>query len=167
MCDDPSKENPVLKRLDLKASAIFLETCLAMALRDKFQADCSGITCLFSNLSSKIFRLASIAQTILVLHGAMFLPTFCNVGKRTSIVSCRSYVTCSAHFYFCNNYRDFRSYCKLQAEIATCILKTLQVAAQDCNVKHVTCNLQWLLSPTLRDKVARKTASSDTSSNEG
>ena len=36
------------------------------------------------------------------------------------------------------------NHCKLQQETAMCFLKPLQVAAQDCNMLHFSCNLQWI-----------------------
>ena len=53
-------------------------------------------------------------------------------------------VTLAVEFGFtsCNDCRDF--------------LKLLQVAAQDSNVSHVSCNLQWIFFPTLQDKLQGK-----------
>ena len=56
--------------------AIFLVTCLAMALRDKLRVDCSvRVTCHACNLFRNSFGLANIEQSILVSHGAIFHST--------------------------------------------------------------------------------------------
>ena len=59
-------------------------------------------------------------------------------------------VTLAVEFGFacCNDCRDF--------------LKPLQVVAQDSNVSHVSCNLQWIFSSVAR-QIARKIASCNTS----
>ena len=74
--------------------AIFLATCLAMALQRQVVGRLQCVTCPVCNLSYNFFGLTTNAQSKLVLYDAIFLATCLAMVLRRQVVGRLQRVTC-------------------------------------------------------------------------
>ena len=131
-------------------NAIFLATCLAVALRRQVVGRLQGVTFPVCNLSYKFFGLTTNTQSKLVLHDAIFLATCLAMALRRQVVGRLQGVTCAV----CNlSYNFFGLTMNAQSKLvlhdaiflATCLAMALrrQVVGRLQRVTCAVCNLSY------------------------